>query len=73
MVNKTIPCLRRQGNTIPNPPAREVWIAAGANAWLPDDALIEQLGDRREVQRALDGCPKPKPEDVMEHPPALSK
>lgn len=69
MVNQTIPCLKAQGLLIDSPPSREVWVASGANAWLPDDDLLQQLKDRSAVQRALAACPQPRVSDMMEHPP----
>lgn len=73
MVTKTIPCLKAHGLLIDDPPTREVWVAAGANAWLPDDDLLQQLKDRPAVQRALAACPQPRTSDMIEHPPAIKK
>lgn len=73
MVKKTIPCLKAKGLLIGDPPSRAVWVAAGANAWLPDDDLQQQLKDPPAVQRALAACPQPRVADTIEHPPVIKK
>jgi hypothetical protein len=75
-VNESVPCLRRNGVSVPEPPSREVWVSemqrgsvAGAadSPWQPFSSIPPKA--REEVRKK---CPQLPPwELIIEHPPII--
>lgn len=75
MVSMQVPCMKRLGYAISEPPSKEVWIASRATGevWGPDLDVAKVIGgDAVKMRSIYKACPQPGVNELIEHPPSLA-